>query len=140
MYKNIAVPVDLAHKDRLTKAIDTASDLARHYGAQVTYIGVTANAPGSQSHNAAEYEAHLKEFAEAQAKAHGHGVHVHVVVSHDPAADLDRDLQKAVEQLDADLVVMATHEPGLADHFWHLWPSHGGSMATHAKASVLLVR
>lgn len=140
MYKNIAVPVDLAHRDRLAKAIDTASDIARHYGAQVTYIGVTANTPGSQSHTPAEYEAHLKDFADEQASAHGHGVHVHVVVSHDPAANLDHDLQQAVEAVGADLVVMATHQPGLADHFWHLWPSHGGAMATHAKASVFLVR
>lgn len=140
MYKNIAVPIDLDHRERLTKAIDTASDLARHYGAQVTYIGVTANAPGRQGHNAAEYETRLKAFAEAQAKAHGHGVRVRVIVSHDPAADLDRELQQAVSELEADLVVMATHQPGVADRFWHLWPSHGGAMATHATASVLLVR
>lgn len=140
MYKNIAVPVDLAHTERLAKAIDTASDLGRHYGAQVTYIGVTASTPGAQGHNPAEYEATLKAFAAEQGSMHGHGVHVHVVVSHDPAANLDSDLLAAVDEIGADLVVMASHAPGVADHFWHLWPSHGGAMASQSKASVFVVR
>ena len=140
MYKTIAVPIDLAHTERLAKAIDTASDLGRHYGAQVIYIGVTASTPGAQAHNPTEYEDKLKAFAKAQGDEHGHGVHVHVVVSHDPAANLDSDLLAAVEEVGADLVVMASHEPGVVDHFWHLWPSHGGAMASHAKASVLVVR
>lgn len=140
MYKMIAVPVDLAHADRLQKAVDTAGGLAKFYGAQVTYIGVTAATPGPEGHNPTEYRTHLDAFAAEQAKAHGIGVAAHAVVSHDPAANLDRDLLGAVEAIGADLVVMASHEPGAADRFWHLWPSHGGAMATHAKASVFVVR
>ncbi|MBO6639242.1 MAG: universal stress protein [Roseitalea sp.] len=140
MYKMIAVPVDLAHADKLKKAIDTSADLAKLYGAQVTYIGVTAAAPGSGGHNPDEYRTHLDAFAAEQAKAHGIGVATHAVVSHDPAANLDRDLLAAVDEIGADLVVMASHTPGAVDRFWHLWPSHGGAMATHATASVFVVR
>jgi len=140
VYKKIAVPVDLAHSDKLQKAIGVAADLARLHDAQVTYIGVTAATPGPGGHNPDEYRAHLDAFAAEQAKAQGIGVATHAVVSHDPAADLDRSLLKAVEDIGADLVVMATHAPGIADHFWHLWPSHGGAMAKQAKASVFLVR
>ena len=39
--------------------------------------------------------------------------------------------------LGADLVVMATHVPNLTDY---IWASHGGHLASHAKASVFLVR
>ena len=37
----------------------------------------------------------------------------------------------------ADLVVMASHIPNVADHFW---PSNGGSIASRADVSVMLVR
>ena len=46
-------------------------------------------------------------------------------------------LRKAIEEVGADLVVMATHIPGAAEH---LFASHGGSVAAHAKISVFLVR
>jgi len=103
-------------------------------------VGVTAAAPAAGAHNPEEYGKHLRAFADEQAKAHGIGVATRAVVSHDPAANLDRDLLAAVDDIGADLVVMASHAPGAVDRFWHLWPSHGGAMATHAKASVFVVR
>ena len=45
--------------------------------------------------------------------------------------------REAAEELGADLVVMATHVPNLTDY---IWASHGGHLASHAKASVFLVR
>lgn len=140
MYKKIAVPVDLAHTDKLKKAIDTAADLAKLYGADVTYISVTAATPGPGGHTPQEFEKNLQQFADEQGKAHGQKVAGHAVVSHDPATDLDKNLLKAVEEIGADLVVMASHEPGFVDQFWHIWPSHGGAMAKQAKASVFVVR
>ena len=50
---------------------------------------------------------------------------------------MDGKLIEAVETTGADLVVMATHVPGLADH---LWSGHGAHVATHARVSVFLVR
>ena len=140
MYKKIAVPVDLAHTNKLGKAIDVAADVAKLYGADVTYIGVTAATPGPEGHTPQEFEKNLQQFADEQGKAHGQKVAAHAVVSHDPATDLDKSLLKAVEEIGADLVVMASHEPGFVDQFWHIWPSHGGAMAKQAKASVFVVR
>jgi nucleotide-binding universal stress UspA family protein len=37
----------------------------------------------------------------------------------------------------ADLVVMATHLPGVSDY---IWAGHGAHVAAHSKASVFLVR
>lgn len=137
MFSKIMIPVDLAHQPDLAKALDCAGDLARHYGATVVYVGVTASTPGALGHNPAEYEQRLAAFAEAQGKAQGIAATEMTVVSHDPAIDLDAALAKAVRETGADLVVMASHIPNLADH---LWPSHGGSLAAEAGCSVMLVR
>ncbi|SFJ19025.1 universal stress protein [Celeribacter neptunius] len=137
MFKKIVVPVDLAHKDNLSSALETAADLALHYKAAVVYVGVTAATPGSLGHNPQEYAKHLAEFALGQSKLHGFEAETRAVVSHDPAVDLEKSLSKVIAECGADLVVMATHVPNVADHFW---PSHGGKLATHTDASVFLVR
>ncbi len=137
MFKNIMVPVDLAHAGDLVRALQCAGDLAKHYGATITYVGVTASAPSALAHNPKEYQAKLAEFAGAQGKAHGVTTSAHTVISHDPTADLDDALLKASKELNADLVVMASHLPNLTDY---IWPSNGGKVAAHAKASVMVVR
>lgn len=137
MYKNIMVPVDLAHIDKLKLALDTAAELAKIYNAPVTYVGVTSAAPGALGHTPAEYNQKLEAFVAQQAKAHGISTHAKTVVSHDPAVDLDDALIKVARDAGSDLVVMATHIPNVADHFW---PSNGGRLATHTNASVFLVR
>ena len=137
MYSKIMVPVDLFHTDKLGKALQTAADLASHYGASVCYVAVTANTPTALAHNPAEFAERLKAFAAAQAEAHGHSAESRAYASRDPAIDLDATLLKAVDETGADLVVMASHIPGVVDH---IWPSNGGTIAAHARASVLVVR
>ncbi|QKV18883.1 universal stress protein [Oricola thermophila] len=137
MYNKIMVPVDLAHADKLALALDTAANLAKLYNIPVVYVGVTAPTPGPLGHNPEEYARSLKEFADDQGVRHGIATDSRPVVSHDPAVDLDDALIKAVHETGSNLVVMATHIPNVADHFW---PSNGGRLATHTDASVFLVR
>ncbi len=137
MYRTIMIPVDIAHAERLAKALRTGADLAKLYGAELVYVGVTAPTPGSVAHNPAEYAEKLAAFAAAEAAEYGHAVRSQAVVSHDPTTDLDDALLRAVDETGADLVVMASHIPGLADY---VWPSNGGKLAGHAKASVFVVR
>lgn len=137
MYKRIMVPVDLAHADKLAPALDTAANLAKLYKIPVTYVGVTASTPGPLGHNPAEYDEKLKKFSEDQGVRHGIATNWKAVVSHDPAVDLDDKLAATVDETGSNLVVMATHIPNVADHFW---PSNGGRLATHTDASVFLVR
>lgn len=137
MFTRLIVPVDLAHAETLAKALQAAADLARHYGAKVTYLGVTTNTPSSVAHNAEEFAEKLARFAAAQGEMHGIDADSHAAVSHDPTIDLDDTLIKASEELGGDLIVMASHVPGLADY---VWPSNGGTVAGHAKASVMVVR
>ena len=137
MFERIMVPVDLAHADRLQKALDCAGDLGRHYNSKVIYVGVSASTPGTVAHNPAEFADKLDAFARRQAETFGIAAESHPMTSHDPAVDLDPTLMKAVEQTGADLVVMASHIPNLTDH---IWPSNGGTLAGHAKVSVMVVR
>ena len=137
MYSKILAPVDLAHADRLQKALRTAADMAAHFNAPVIYVGVTTTTPSSVAPTPEAYREKLDAFVQGQASTHGHSASGHVVVSHDPSVDMDEALLKAIDETGADLVVMATHVPGVADHWW---PSNGGAVAGHARASVFLVR
>lgn len=137
MYKRLMAPVDLNHIPALGKALRVAADLSRHCDAPACYVGVTSPQPSRLAHNPAEYADRLRAFAREQANAGGHAATSHAMTSHDPSIDLERALLRAVDETGADLVAVASHVPGLADRFW---PSNGGSLARHAKASVRVVR
>lgn len=137
MFKRIMVPVDLSHVDRLDKALTCAADMAKLHGATVVYVAVSSASPSALAHNPEEFAARLAAFAEAQGAARGITADSHAVISHDPSIDLDPSLLKAVADTGADLVVMASHVPNVSDY---IWPSNGGTIASHAKASVMVVR
>ena len=137
MFSNILAPVDLAHVQDLRKALNCAGDLARHYGAEVTYVGVTASAPSDVAHNEREYAEALAAFAAAEGARHGVTVHSRPMHSNDPVTDVDDALLRAVQETGADLVVMQSHAPSILDY---LWPSNGGKLAEHAPCSVMVVR
>ncbi|BDW85067.1 universal stress protein [Roseicyclus marinus] len=136
MFGHIMVPVDLAHLAKLEGALKVAGDLAKHYGARVTYVGVTASQPGSVAHDPQDYAEKLAKFAAMQAELHDlRQIETHPVTVPDPAAELDRALEKALGLLGADLVVMGSHIPRRFD-----LGSHGGRIARHSQVSVMVVR
>ena len=137
MYSKIMVPIDLAHIELIESALQTVADLAKHYNAEICYVGVTANTPGSVARTPEEFSRKLEDFAQERAEVHGQPVSTHTIVSPDPIADLDDDLIEAIKDVGADLVVMPTHPP---KHVDVIMPSHGGKVATHTDASVFLVR
>jgi nucleotide-binding universal stress UspA family protein len=137
MFNKIMAPVDLAHLETQGKAMQCAADMARVSDAEVCYVGLTTATPGPLGHTPAEFEAKLATFAQGQADSHGHSASHKMMITHDPTTDVDDMLLDAVSKTDADLVVMATHKPGLGDY---VWPSNGGKLSAHAKASVFLVR
>ena len=54
MYSKILVPVDLAHTDKMVKALNTSIDIAKHYNATLCYVTVTNSTPGAAAHNPKE--------------------------------------------------------------------------------------
>ncbi len=137
MYEKIMVPVDLAHVERLVKAIDVAADLAKHYRVPICYVGVTVPMPSPVAHTPQEYAEKLSRFGAEQAGKHGIQVETAAYTSHDPAVDLDEKLLEAVKDTKSDLVVMASHVPGLPEH---IFASNAGSVASHAEVSVFVIR
>lgn len=137
MYTKIMVPVDLAHIEALDKALTTATDLAKHYGIPVCYVGVTAETPTSVAHTPREYSEKLHAFGVSQGEQHGLEVTTKAYPSHDPAVDLDDTLIAAAKENGADLIVMASHVPGVVDH---IFGSNAGAVASYAKVSVFVVR
>ncbi len=137
LYRHIGVPVDLAHRDKLGKALATAAALAKCYGARVTLVAVTGPAPGEAAHNPKEFRARLDALAADLAGDCGVEVDAQTEVIGDPAADLDKALDRQFHELGVDLVVMASHVPGFREYIFH---SNAGFLASHTDLSVFVVR
>lgn len=139
MYSKILVPVDLAHLEKLSKALNTAIDIARHYKATLHYVTVTNTTPSSAAHNPRELEAELRRFAEEQGKDHGIDTSCSVIATPDTAVELDRRLVEAIKTTGSDLIVMASHVPGIGDrlHFIH---SNAANIVRETDISVFVVR
>ncbi|SIS67723.1 Nucleotide-binding universal stress protein, UspA family [Roseivivax lentus] len=137
MFNHIMAPVDLAHIDTLKRALEVTADAARHYGAKVTFVSATTALPGAIAHTPDEFRQKLADFAETQGRQNAYEASSHALVLHDQAVDLDHALLKAVGVIGADLVIMASHKPSIADYFWS---SNGGAVAEHADCSVMIVR
>lgn len=137
MYNAIAVPVDLEHTEKLSKALATAADLSKVYNIPVHYVAITATTPSRVAHNPKEFAQKLAAFAQEQAGKHGIQVNSKAVTSNDPAVDVDKSIQGAVKEIGADLVVMASHIPGIKEH---LISSNAGYYASHSEESVFIVR
>ena len=139
MFQKIMAPIDLEHADKLQPARQAAADLGNHYGAPVVYVAATATTPGPMGHTPQEFAQNLQAFADGEATAHGHKTEAHSVICNDPAAEVDSALLQAADDVGADLIVMASHVPGVAENV-HLLPNNGGSVASHFKRSVMIIR
>ncbi len=138
MHTRILVPVDLNNTDKLTKALDLAADLARQNKAEVVYLDVIDSVPTPSTTTEAEKEAaRLKAFAVAQADQHGIKTMAEVALRSDLHLNVGADIIKAANETNSDLIVMASHDPGLKDH---IFSSNAGYVASHAPMSVYVVR
>lgn len=139
MYTRIMVPVELGHAERLKRTLKVAGDLAKAYSAHVVYVAVYGKQPSAVARTPEKFAAELDMFAREQGEHFGIETSSMPVVSNDPAAELDDRLIEAVEECEADLVVMASHEPGVADML-HLIGSHAAKLVRRLGVSVFVVR
>ena len=137
MFSTIMVPVDLVHKDTLAKALDVAGGMARQHGGVIKVVSVGGELPNELGHNAGEFTQTVEEFAKGLRDKYGVQVEADTVISHDPEVETTSALMKEIERTGADLVIMASHVPGILEH---IFSSHGGYIAQHAKVSVFVVR
>ncbi len=137
MFKHIMVPVDLPKKQTLDRAVHVAADLARLYGAKMTFVSVSGGLQPDGTHSNAKYGRLLAEFAAEVSKAEGVSINAVNIPVPDPSVEVDATLRKAISEIEADLVVIASHQPGWLEY---IIASHGGKLAAHAPISVFVVR
>jgi nucleotide-binding universal stress UspA family protein len=136
MYKTILVPIDMAHLAEGKAIIDVAIDHASE-GARIILLYVVEEVPNwaaislpaniiDKSLNSARDE--LKAIANAT----GRKMEVEVRTGHSYNTILD-----VAEEKDVDMVIIASHRPGLQDYFLG---STAAKVVRHAKCSVLVVR
>jgi nucleotide-binding universal stress UspA family protein len=139
MYSKILVPVDLAHTEKMSKALNTAIDIAKHYQAKLCYVTVTNTTPSAAAHNPEELAAKLATFASEQGQSHGIDTESTVISTADTAVELEKKLLEVIKESGADLVVMASHTPGIGDKL-HILHSNGANIVRHSDVSVFVVR
>lgn len=139
MIGKILVPLPVDSAKTRSDAVALASELAQAHGAGITLLHVNEIMPGYVSaHLPADHAKHALDAAMADlvatAKKQGIDKNCEIVVrSGNPAAEI---LDCANEQ-GIDLIVMASHNPGLADY---LLGSVAARVVRHAHCSVLVVR
>ncbi len=138
MYARILVPVDLENADKLTTALDLAGQTAKQNGAEVIFVDVVDAVPTMSKRTEGEQVAdRLRAFASEQAKRHGVKTTGEIALRGDLHLNVGPDIIKAATETDCDLIIMASHVPGLKDH---IISSNAGYVASHASMSVYVVR
>lgn len=139
MIDKILVPLPADSAKSRSEAVSMAADLAKPDGAKIVLLHVNEIMPGYVSaHLPADYAKHALDASMADlvatAKKHGIDKECEIVVrAGNPAAEI---LACAAEQ-DIDIIVMASHDPGIADY---LLGSVAARVVRHAHCSVLVVR
>ena len=137
MFTTLMIPVDLAHTDQMAKAVTVTANLATLYDATAHMVGVTMSGPTKIATGEADFTEKLASFANWCSDAHGVTFNPVVRTSNDLSIDLDSILMQTAKELNADLVIMASHTPGLTEH---IFASNAGYVASHSETSVMVIR
>ena len=136
MYKTIVVAVDIGHGDLGKMLIDKAVQLLDE-GGQIRMLYVLDEVP---SYIAAELPQDLSERRNAEARvelkalAQAAGVKAEIEVRTGAASG---QILQCAEDNEADLIMIASHRPGLSDYFIG---STAARVVRHAQCSVLISR
>lgn len=138
MYRRILVPVDLDNSDKLTKALDIAAQTAKQNDAEVIFVDVIDAVPTTSARTEGErYADRLRIFAADQARRNGIQTTGEIALRSDLHLNVGSDIVKTANEVDCDLIIMASHVPGFKEH---IFSSNAGYVASHAPMSVYVVR
>jgi len=136
MYKTILVPIDIANLDKGKAMIDVAKAHANE-GTQIILLNVVEQIPNWAAAELPQgildksHQTSVDEMNDI-AKASGIDMEVEVRMGHSYRTILEVAEEKAV-----DLIIIASHRPGLQDYFLG---STAAKVVRHAKCSVLITR
>ena len=136
MYKQILVPVDIAHKERASQMIEAAKEIADD-GASITLLNVVEDVPSYVM-------VQLPEGVLDEAKANARKELEAIAAAADLKAQIEIGRGRAdsvilahADKASADLIIIASHKPGLQDY---LLGSTAARVVRHATCAVLVIR
>ena len=141
MYKHILLPIDLQHESSWIRALPNALELCRTHGASLHMMTVV---PGFGMSIVGQFfpEGYEEKVnAEVMEKLHAfvkdnvpEGVQVQHIVGE---GNIYESILNVAGQVEADLIIMASHRPELQDY---LLGPNAARVVRHARCSVLVVR
>ena len=139
MYKEILLSVDLEDENSWRKALPTAVEYAKAFGSRMHVITVVPEFGMVRQYFPDNYEERVKESEKAKlheftADKIPDDVPVQHIIAH---GAIYREIDKAAEEINADLIIMASHRPELGDY---LLGPNAARVVRHSKRSVLVVR
>ncbi|HXK53206.1 MAG TPA: universal stress protein [Hyphomicrobiales bacterium] len=139
MLHSILVPVDVAQMKAGHAALDLAKSIKKTEGGKIHILHVIEPLPGYvataiPAEVREKVSRETREELAALAVEQGLGDEVDVIVRHGPAS---REILEAAREVHAELIVIASHDPGIADY---LLGSVAARIVRHAHCSVLVVR
>lgn len=141
MYQDILIAVDLGEEASWRKALPFAIEMTRNFSARLHVVTVV---PDSGFHYVSQFfpagyeERMIEEANKALHEFVGENVPEGISVQHIVAhGSIYREIVKAVEEIGADAVVMASHTPDLSDMV--IGPN-AERVLHHVKCSVFVIR
>ena len=140
MFKTILLPVDFAQESSWKKALPVALTLRGAYGAALHLVSVIPSVlhGGVEQYFPDNYEEKLRDDTNASMKAFiaehlaGKGAISHIV-----QGPIYHRIIETAEKIGADLIVMGSHRPALADY---LIGPNAARVVRHTSCSVMVVR
>ena len=139
MIETILVPIDISEKEAGATALKLARDLAKTYGSKLKLLNVMEQVPG---YVAAQIPAGFRKKALLDAAAR-----LNEIASENGVAEIaevvmreghpSTEILEFAKETSADMIVIASHDPGLADY---LLGSVAARVVRHAHCSVLVTR
>jgi nucleotide-binding universal stress UspA family protein len=141
MFRNVMVPLDLSDKHSWRKALPAAVALCEAFGATLSVITVVPEfgLPMVGQFFPEGYEEKLRQQAAKQLKALVAEQVPDAVPTRRIVAEgrIYREILKAAQTVQADLIVMGSHHPELKDY---LLGPNAAKVMRHADCSVMVVR
>lgn len=141
MYKDILFPIDLNHEESWKRALPTAIEYCKAFGSKLHVVTVLPDfgLPIVANYFPADFEERTREAANKRLHEFvSQHVPDTITVQHIITGGVPyKEILRVAEEIQADLIVMASHHPGLKDY---LLGPNSERVVRHFNHSVLVVR
>ena len=139
-FKQILVPVDLTDPEFAKRAVETAADVARAFGAPLRLVHVVPATPAMLVEFVpSDFDVQQRQSAREALDivAAETGLDAAKVSTTVRQGGIYHEILEEAEAIQADLIVMSSHQPAMKTY---LLGSNAAHVVRHAKCSVLVVR